>query len=107
MRIISRRTLLAYVESLKGDKDQSAVQSALDAWFKEVSHALWSSSADVKKLYATASIVSADRVVFNIKGNDHRLVVAINYKKGLVWIIWIGSHAAYDRIDVRTVRHGS
>jgi mRNA interferase HigB len=61
---------------------------------------------DVKRLYASASIVGADRVVFNIKGNDYRLVVAIDYEKAIVWIKWIGTHADYDDIDVRKVRHG-
>jgi len=42
-------------------------------------------------------------VVFDLKGNDYRLVTAIDYKKGIVWIKWIGTHAQYDRIDVRTV----
>ena len=44
-------------------------------------------------------------MVFNIKGNDYRLVVAIDYEKGIVWIKWIGTHAEYDGIDVRTVNY--
>ena len=60
----------------------------------------------MKRLYATASIVSADRVVFNIKGNDYRLVAAIDFEKGIVWIKWIGTHRDYDRVDVRRVEHG-
>jgi mRNA interferase HigB len=105
MRIIARKTLKAFVASLKGHKDQAAVGTALDNWFREVSHASWRSSADVKLLYANASVVSADRLVFNIKGNDYRLIVAVDYGKALVWIIWIGTHKAYDNIDARTVRH--
>ncbi len=66
----------------------------------------WSSAADIKRSYATASIVSADRVVFNIKGNDYRLVVAVDYEKSIVWIKWIGTHKDYDRIDVKEVQHG-
>jgi len=54
---------------------------------------------------ATASNVSSDRVVFNSKGNDYRLVVAIDYERGIVWIKWIGTHAEYDVIDVRTVSY--
>lgn len=106
MRIIARRTLRQFVDSLAGQKDQSAVKAALDAWFDEVSKADWKSSADVKRLYATASIVSAERIVFNIKGNDYRLVVAVDFEKAIVWIKWIGTHKAYDRIDVTEVRHG-
>jgi len=107
MRIIARRALREFVDSLAGHKDQPAVKAALDAWFDEVSKAAWASSAEVKKHYATASIVTAERIVFNIKGNDYRLVAAVDFEKGIVWIKWIGSHKAYDRIDVREVKHGN
>jgi mRNA interferase HigB len=105
MRIIARRTLKQFVEARAGHTDQPALRGALDAWFSEVSKAEWNGPADVKRSYAAASIVSADRVVFNIKGNSYRLVVAVDFEKGIVFIKWIGTHAAYDRIDVRTVRH--
>jgi mRNA interferase HigB len=55
---------------------------------------------------ATASIVSADRVVFNIKGNNYRLVVATDVDKRIVWIKWIGTHKEYDKIEVKEVQHG-
>lgn len=106
MRIIARRTLRDFVESRAGRADQQALKAALDAWFAEVSKAAWRSTADVKRRYATASIVGSERIVFNIKGNDYRLVVAVRYDLGLVWIKWIGTHADYDRIDVREVDHG-
>jgi mRNA interferase HigB len=106
MRIIARRTLRAFVESLAGQKDQPAVKAALDAWFDEVSKASWANSAEVKKLYASASIVTAERIVFNIKGNAYRLVVSVDFEKGIVWIKWIGTHKAYDKIDVTEVEHG-
>ena len=106
MGIIARRTLREFVDTLVGRRDQPAVKAALDAWFDEVSKAQWVSSADVKKLYATASIVNAERIVFNIKGNDYRLVVSADFEKAIVWIKWVGSHKAYDRIDVTEVEHG-
>ncbi|MQW02809.1 type II toxin-antitoxin system HigB family toxin [Sinorhizobium meliloti] len=106
MRIIARRTLREFTESLSGQKDQPAVKAALDAWFDEVSKAEWASSTDVKRLYETASIVSAERIVFNIKGNDYRLVVSVDFEKGIAWIKWIGTHKAYDKIDVTEVKHG-
>jgi mRNA interferase HigB len=59
----------------------------------------------VKRRYATAGIVTADRIVFNIKGHDYRLVVSIDFEKSIVWIEWIGTHKAYDKIDVTEVRH--
>ena len=103
MRIIARRTLREFVASRIGHKDQGALKAALDAWFDEVRRARWSNSADIKRRYATASIVSAERIVFNIKGNDYRLVVAVDFEKGIVWIKWIGTHADYDQIDVMEV----
>ena len=106
MRIIARRTLREFADSLAGQKDQPAVKAALDAWFAEVSRAEWKNTADVKRLYATASIVSAARIVFNIKGNDYRLVVSADFEKGIVWIKWIGTHEAYDRIDMAEIEHG-
>lgn len=72
---------------------------------RQISPWVTRSTADVRRLYATASIVSADRIVFNIKGNSYRLVVSADFEKGIVWIKWIGSHRDYDRIDVKEVEH--
>lgn len=105
MRIIARRTLRQFIASRAGQKDERAVKAALDAWFEEVRSARWVNTAEVKRRYATASIVSADRIVFNIKGNDYRLVVAMDFERAIVWIKWIGTHRDYDRIDVREVQH--
>jgi mRNA interferase HigB len=103
MRIIARRTLREFVDARAGHKDQPALKAALDAWFDEVRKANWTSTASVKRLYATASVVSSDRIVFNIKGNSYRLVAFVDFDKGIVWIKWIGAHRDYDRIDVRKV----
>jgi mRNA interferase HigB len=105
MRIIARRTLREFVRARAGHQDQPALKAALDAWFDEVRKARWTSPADVKRRYATASVVSAERIVFNIKGNDYRLVVSVDFEKGIVWIKWLGSHQDYDRIDVKEVEH--
>jgi mRNA interferase HigB len=60
----------------------------------------------VKRSYGTASLVSGERVVFNIKGNDYRLIVAVDFEKGIVWIKWIGTPRDYDKIDVKEIQHG-
>ena len=106
MRIIARRTLREFIESRAGHQDQPALKAALDAWFAEVDKARWSNTGDVKRLYATASIVNADRIVFNIKGNHYRLVVSVDFDKAIVWIKWVGTHRDYDRIDVKEIDHG-
>jgi mRNA interferase HigB len=59
----------------------------------------------VRQAYATASIVTAERIVFNVKGNAYRLVVSVDFEKGIVWIKWIGTHQEYDHIDVKEVDH--
>jgi mRNA interferase HigB len=107
MHVVARKTLKRFVENLRGRKDQKAVKSALDAWFHEAQQAEWKSPADVRKAYASASIISSERVVFNIKGNDYRLVAAIQYRRQMIFIKWLGSHAEYDKIDVRTVQYGN
>src|SRR5690349_7534631 len=105
LRVIARSTLLRFVASLAGRKSQAAVKAALDSWFFEVKNASWRNSAELKRSYSTASIISSDRVVFNIKGNDFRLVVAVDYRRQTVYIKWIGSQGAYDLIDAETVQY--
>lgn len=106
VRVIAYKSLQRAIEALAGHPDQGAVRSALLAWHDEVRRADWSTPAALKALYRNASVVGGDRVVFNIKGNDYRLVVAVDYARRLVFVKWFGSHAAYDRIDARTVAHG-
>ncbi len=105
VRIIARKTLREFADTLRGSKDQRAVRSALESWFHEVRAADWKAPTDVTRDYANASIVG-DRVVFNIKGNSYRLVVAVDYRRQIVFIKWLGTHAAYDKIDARTVKYG-
>jgi mRNA interferase HigB len=105
VRIIARSTLRRFVDSLSGHRDRPAVKAALDAWFHEVRKARWKSTADLKRRYATASVVTGERIVWNIKGNAYRLVAAVDFKRGILWIKWIDSHADYDLIDVEEVEH--
>ena len=107
MRIIARRTLARFLDRLQGHKDHRGLKAALDSWFQEVRKAEWRNSSDVKTSYAHASIVGTDRVVFNIKGNSYRLVVAVNYRRAIVFIKWLGTHKEYDAIDVRTVQYAT
>ncbi|KEQ05857.1 MAG: type II toxin-antitoxin system HigB family toxin [Alphaproteobacteria bacterium] len=105
MRIIARRTLVKFAEGLRGRRDQPAVKEALEVWFHHASRAQWKSAAEIKRTFATASIINAERVVFNIKGNDYRLIVAIDFEKSIIWIKWIGNHKDYDQIDAAQVEY--
>jgi mRNA interferase HigB len=97
VRIIARRTLREFW-ARHADAEQS-----LRAWYDDAKRARWRSPAAIKQTYANASIVGDNPVVFNIKGNSYRLVVAINYPYGVCYIRFIGTHAEYDRVDVASV----
>ena len=97
MRIIKRRTLKEFWER------HADSEEVLKAWFAEVKNADWDSTADVKQQYSSASFRPDNRVVFNIKGNNYRLVVKVSYAAKIVLIRFIGTHAEYDDIDVDTI----
>ncbi len=97
MRIIAKKTLREFWET------HADAQMALEAWYDDTKRATWRSPADIKAVYANASILPNNRVVFNIKGNTYRLVVAINYAFGIVYIRFIGHHRAYDKINATTI----
>jgi len=96
MRIIAKKTLREFWE-LYPDAEESLL-----AWYREVKKEDWSKPSQVNDKYRTASFVG-DRVVFNIKGNDYRLVVKINYPYGVVYVRFVGTHEEYDEIDVKEV----
>lgn len=73
------------------------------AWYQETSKARWTTPNEIKKEYPIASIITGNRVVFNIKGNHYRLIVKISYDYEMVWIRFIGTHAEYDKINAKTI----
>lgn len=97
MRIIAISQLKAFWE-----KNLDSEQSFL-AWIDEAKKANWSSPAEIKAQFRNASILKSRRVVFNIKGNDYRLVVAVAYRYGALYIKFVGTHKQYDAIDADTV----
>jgi mRNA interferase HigB len=100
MRVIALSTLRSFWEGKAGYAD--AREPTL-AWYRHALKADWSSPADVKREFGTASILRDGRVVFNIGGNKYRLVVWINYPYRVVYVRFIGTHAQYDRIDAQTI----
>lgn len=95
MKIIARRTLREFWES-----GHANAKGPLEAWYAEVKNADWKSMVDIKRLYAHASIVDSERVVFNIGGNKYRLVAKVWFAGKLVFIKFIGTHGEYDKVDV-------
>ncbi|MFI5296942.1 MAG: type II toxin-antitoxin system HigB family toxin [Polyangiales bacterium] len=101
MRILSRSTLAAFWRS------HADAEHALRAWIREVDHARWTSTAEIRKSFNAASFIG-DKVVFNIGGNKYRLIVRTSYAvpsaqpplNGLIRIIMILTHSAYDDIDI-------
>ena len=97
VRIINAAYILKFL-----DRHSSAKQQ-LQAWYDRVRKEEWDSPAKLKEFHGRASIVGKSRVVFRVKGNSYRVVVDVNYKRKLVDIRFIGTHAQYDRIDVQEV----
>ena len=97
MTIIARKTLVEYWEANPRSEEQ------LKAWFAEADEASWTTPADVKANYGNASILRDGRVVFNICGNEYRLVVWINFEFFTIYIRFIGTHAEYDEIDAQDI----
>lgn len=92
MRIISRKILREFREKYNDAEEQ------LKTWYKEVSKANWATPNGIKNEYAKASILKNNRVVFNICGNSYRLILKVNYKRGWVFIKFIGTHTDYDSV---------
>ena len=97
MRVIAHRTLHVFWQQ------HPQAEQPLKAWYDEARKASWQTPAEIKAHYRSASFVGNNRVVFNIKGNDYRLIVAIAYRVGVVYIKFIGTHAQYDAVDAATL----
>lgn len=97
MRIIALSTLREF-----WGKHPDA-ETPLRAWYALASQSEWKTPADIKEAYRNASFTANNRVVFNIKGNDYRLVVAVHYDRGMMYVRFVGAHRQYDKIDVETI----
>jgi mRNA interferase HigB len=97
MRIIARSTLREFWEI------HAEAEPALRAWIDDVAQANWQTPADIKSIYANASIIANNRVVFNIKGNKYRLIVHVRYDISIIFIRFVGTHAEYDEVNAETI----
>jgi len=97
MRIIALSTLRTFWEKYPD------AETPIRAWYALASRADWKTPANIKMAYRNASFTANNRVIFNIKGNDYRLVTAIRYDRKLMYIRFIGTHRQYDKIDVETI----
>ena len=97
MRVIAVSTLRAFWERFP-DAEQP-----LKAWYEEAKSAAWTQPAENKAQYRSASVLKNRRVVFDIKGNDYRLIVAVAYKLQIVYVKFVGTHKEYDAVDAETI----
>ena len=97
MNVISRRTLIEFYEKHADSK------TPLEVWYADAKRAEWKTPADIKQYDRSASFVGDNRVIFNIKGNDYRLIVHVVYRRGALFIKFIGTHGEYDKIDAEKV----
>lgn len=97
MNVISRKTLVAFYQNHADARDP------LEIWYKVCKKASWNNFNDVHAIYPSADIIGSDRMVFNIKGNKYRLVARLSFRYKAIQIKWIGTHAAYDKINVAEI----
>jgi len=97
MRIISRKALKLFWRA------HADAEEPLKSWFHEAGAADWKSFNDIKIHYRSADVLPGNRVIFDIKGTTYRLVVKIHYNTGVIFIRFIGTRAAYDRIDAASI----
>ncbi len=101
MRIIKEKTLTEYYKLSKYKQAEESIK----AWIYEVRFSVWNNTNELKSKYGNASIINSKRAVFNIKGNDYRLIVDIEYKLKIVFVVWFGTHIKYDKINAKTVNY--
>ena len=92
MIVVAKEVLEKYV------KKHGDVRKAVEAWINDVEMSTWNTPQDIKNRYSSASFLANNKVIFNLKGNNHRLIVIVAYSMGIVTIKWIGTHAEYDKI---------
>lgn len=98
-RIIKRSTLIAfYVQHINAKK-------SIELWYHEIKDQEFKNFNELKAVYKSASLVANNRIVFNIKGNDYRLVVKINFHTKQIFVIWFGTHKEYDKINVSLIKY--
>ncbi len=97
MKILVKKTILFYI------KKYPIAEIQLLIWYNEFSKHEFSNFNELKRIYGNASIVNNNRVVFNIKGNDFRLVVSVNFLQNACYVIWFGTYQEYDKINVETI----
>ena len=92
MRVIAKKALVDFYSV------HSDAKVALADWHEKTKQAVWNNFADVKGTFKSADSVGNGRIVFNIKGNNYRLIAMVIYRKKKVYIRFVGTHEAYDRI---------
>ena len=97
MNVISKRTIVQFYKKYAQSK------TALEVWYADTKKSIWITPNDIKKVYSDASFLGDNRVVFNIKGNDYRLIVHIDYPRKIVRIKFIGTHSQYDKVNVMEI----
>jgi len=97
MNVISKKTLILFYAN------HPQAKTPLEVWHSDVRKAQWDSPEQIKREYSSASFLRDNRVVFNIKGNDYRLIVHIDYKRKIVRVKFIGTHSEYDKINAEEI----
>ena len=97
MRVISVKTLRKFWER------EHQAEQALRSWYDEAENATWKTPQELKQQFLNASILSEKRVIFNIHGNKYRLIVDIEFRLQMIFVVWVGTHKEYNKIDAKKI----
>jgi mRNA interferase HigB len=103
MIVVGRNIAEGYFAERAGHKGLKAARSQYDAWLRIAENSSWRTPEDIKRSHPKASILKGGRAVFNIKGNDFRLIALVQYQAGVLSIRFFGTHEEYDQVDAEEV----
>lgn len=98
MNIIAKRTILYYIDKYPKAKIPMLI------WYNEFLKQEFHNFNELKAVYGNASIIANYKIIFNVKGNDYRLIASVNFKQLAAYVIWFGTHKEYDKINAETIQ---
>lgn len=98
MRIIAKKALVIFYSRHPGAK------TALEDWYEKTESAEWNNFAALKRTFNSADLIGNNRIVFNIKGNDYRLIAVVLFRIKMVYIHFIGTHGEYDKLTEQQIK---
>ncbi|OWV96872.1 type II toxin-antitoxin system HigB family toxin [Rhizobium sp. R693] len=100
MNVIAKSALVKFWSGLPKGTPRATAEAAMTEWYATASKASWANYSELKKTFNSADIVIGNKVVFDVGGNKHRIVGLVAFRSRRIYVLFVGTHAQYDAIDV-------